>query len=118
MTITVELRGLELWGHHGVEDEERRAGQTFLFDVEYDVSDAAAGDDIGATVDYRDVLTCLAQVSEGHRFQLLEALAATAAETLLQRFEIERAWVRVRKPGVRLERPAEYSAAACERRRT
>ena len=66
------------------------------------------------TVDYRDVVACLAELSDGRRFQLLEALAAAAAKAIVDRFGVERAWVRVRKPGVRLSRPTEYAAASSE----
>ena len=30
MTLAIELQGLELWGYHGVLEEERRDGQRFL----------------------------------------------------------------------------------------
>ena len=33
MTVVVELEGLEVFGRHGVEEAERRDGQTFLYDV-------------------------------------------------------------------------------------
>jgi dihydroneopterin aldolase len=31
--ITVELRGLRLFGRHGVHEHEKRDGQDFVFDV-------------------------------------------------------------------------------------
>jgi dihydroneopterin aldolase len=31
--MKVELRGLELHGHHGVLEEERQTGQPFVYDV-------------------------------------------------------------------------------------
>ena len=57
MGLTIELEGLELWGHHGVEEDERRDGQRFLFDVWLDVSDAALSDRIEEHVDYPQVAT-------------------------------------------------------------
>ena len=39
--MIVELEGLEVFGRHGVLDEERRDGQTFLYDVRLEVGDAA-----------------------------------------------------------------------------
>jgi dihydroneopterin aldolase len=115
--ITVELRGLELHGRHGVEDEERELGQPFLFDVALDVGDGALSDRIEDAVDYRDVARVVREVSDGKQFALLEALAAAVADALLSRFDAQRARVRVRKPEVLLEAPLEWSAATVERSR-
>jgi dihydroneopterin aldolase len=97
--MKVELHGLELRGFHGVNEDERRDGQTFLFDVTIEVQEPAA-DTIGATVDYRAVRDCVREVSEAHSFQLLEALAAAAAEAIAARFPVDEVEVRVRKPGI------------------
>ena len=112
--ITIELHGLALLGHHGVEDDERRRGQRFLFDVWLDVVEPA-GDRIEDAVDYRKVAACVREVSDGDRFRLLESLAAAIAEQLVSRFPVQRARVRVRKPDVELDPPVEYAAVAVER---
>jgi 7,8-dihydroneopterin aldolase/epimerase/oxygenase len=117
MSITVELYGLEIAGAHGVEEEERRTPQPFLYDLWLEVPDAAASDRLGDTVDYRDVVACLRELSDGRQFQLLEAMAAAAAETLVERFGLEEARVRVRKPAVRLDVPVEWTSATVERPR-
>ena len=57
MTVTVELYGLEVAGAHGVEEEERRRPQPFLYDLWLEVPDAATSDRLEATVDYRDVVS-------------------------------------------------------------
>jgi dihydroneopterin aldolase len=114
--ITVELHGLEIFGRHGMLESERRDGQTFLYDLWLDVSDSALSDRIEDAVDYREVASCLREVSEGRTFHLLEALAAAAADALVARFPLERVRIRVRKPRLEVEGlPAEYSAATVER---
>jgi dihydroneopterin aldolase len=112
--IVVELDSLEVFGRHGVLDEERREGQMFLYDVRLEVSDAALSDRIEDAVDYRLVAECVREISESKAFNLIEALAAAVADAVLARFEVERVRVRVRKPhpaGV----PAADSAATVER---
>ena len=47
------------------------------------------------------------------RFELLEALAATVAETLMERFAVARVKVRVRKRPAGM--PVEFSAVTAER---
>jgi dihydroneopterin aldolase len=117
MSVTVELCGLEVTGAHGVEEEERRSPQPFLYDLWLEVPDDATSDRLEATVDYREVVRCVQEISAARQFRLLEAMAAAVADTLLDRFALEAARVRVRKTAVRLEAPVEWTAATVERRK-
>jgi dihydroneopterin aldolase len=111
--VTVEVAGLELHGHHGVLEEERRRGQRFLFDLWLDVDEAGARSDrIEDAVDYRDVVACVREISDGRAFALLEALATAVAEGVAARFPVTRVRVRVRKPDVQLAAPVEHTAAS------
>lgn len=117
--IAVEVIGLELHGFHGVLEEERRDGQRFLFDLWLDVPDISSRTDrIEDAVDYRDVVACVRGVSDGRKFQLLEALSAAVADALIARFPVERVRVRVRKPDVQLGVPLEHAAVTAERARS
>lgn len=115
--MTIELHGIELHAFHGVLEHERREGQRFLVDVELDLSDttAAGTDRIEDALDYRDVVATVVEVSDGRAYHLLEALAATLADTLVERFAVAAARVRVRKPDVELARPVEHAAVRVER---
>jgi 7,8-dihydroneopterin aldolase/epimerase/oxygenase len=116
VTLTVELHGLEIPGRHGVLEDERRQGRTFLYDLWLEVPNAALSDRIEDAVDYREVAACVRDVSDGRAFHLLEALAAAVADALLDRFPIGRARIRVRKPALEVSGlPAAYSAATVER---
>ena len=118
MSVTVEVRGLEVFGHHGADEAERNTGQTFLFDLELQVSDAALGDRLEDTADYRAVAARVQAVSDARRFHLLEALAAAVADAVVAEFAVEAVRVRVRKPAVRAAGvPAEWTAATAERAR-
>jgi dihydroneopterin aldolase len=116
--IEVELHGLELFGRHGVEPEERERGQHFVFDVSFELGEETLSDEIDDTVDYRDVARTVREVSDGRQFALLETLAAAVADEVLARFAaVQRVRVRVRKPEVELDPPVEFSAATAERSR-
>jgi len=110
--VIIELQGLELFGYHGVLEEEKENGQKFWYDLELEVGGWGATDRIEEAVDYRLVVDAVREVNE-RRFELLEALAATVAETLMERFAVARVKVRVRKrpPGL----PVEFSAVTAER---
>jgi dihydroneopterin aldolase len=117
MTVSVELSGLEIRGRHGVEEAERVKPQPFVYDLWLGVPERALSDRIEDTVDYRDVVRCVREVSDGRQFHLLEALAAAVADALILQFDLDRARVRVRKPEVKLEAPVEWTAATVERSR-
>jgi dihydroneopterin aldolase len=99
--ITVELRGLRIFGRHGVHEHEKRDGQDFLFDVDVAVGERGVSDRLEEAVDYSAVARAVQEVSDARSYDLLEALATAIADELLQRFAAERVLVRVTKPGVR-----------------
>ena len=111
--MIIEAHGVEVFGRHGVNENERREGQPFLFDVTLEVEEPSE-DEIGATVDYREVRDFVRELSEARTYDLLESLAAAVADALVSRFAVSAVRVRVRKPGIGW---AEYAAASVERMR-
>ena len=107
----IELSGIEVFGHHGVEEAERARGQMFVFDVWLTLAPPAT-DDIESTLDYREVRRIVQDVSDAQQYRLLESLAGAVADTVYGDLRPERVRVRVRKPGVQW---ALYTAAAVER---
>jgi dihydroneopterin aldolase len=101
MSVTVELRGLSLFGRHGVHTHEKEQGQEFVFDVDLEVGERGVSDRLEDAVDYRDVALAVQEVSDARSYDLLEALAAGVADELLRRFGAERVRVRVAKPAVK-----------------
>jgi 7,8-dihydroneopterin aldolase/epimerase/oxygenase len=117
--VIVELVDLVVFGHHGYLEAERRLGQRFLVDVWVEVEDrAVASDDIDDTVDYRHVAELVREVFAGRERLLLENLAGGVVDGVLERFPgAQSVRVRVRKPDVVLEPPAEHAAVILERSR-
>ena len=109
--MIVEVHGLELFGRHGVNDDERRDGQNFLFDVTLEINEPRE-DAIDTTVDYRRVRDIVKNVNEAENYRLLETLAAAAADALNAELPVKRVRVTVRKPGVAW---AEWTSVTCER---
>ena len=111
--MIVEIHGLEVFGHHGVGEEERLTGQTFLFDITFELREPDE-DELEATLDYRAVRDAVRELSQAHTHKLLESLAAAAADEIATRFAVDGVTVRVRKPGVTW---AEWTAATVSRQR-
>ncbi len=72
----ITLRGLRVFGYHGVLPRERYNGQDFVIDVtlSLDVAAAAASDDLADTVDYGALAVELAAIVSGEPVDLLETL--------------------------------------------
>jgi len=85
----IVLRGLSAVGHHGVLASERDLGQPFSLDValHLDTREAAAGDDLTATVHYGELGVDLIAILTGDPVQLLETLADRVARECLARSE-------------------------------
>jgi len=109
--MIVEVHGLELFGRHGVGDDERRDGQTFLVDVTLDIAEPKE-DEIEATIDYRSVRDIVRGINDSESYQLLETFAAKIADALNTELRVQRVRVSVRKPGIAW---AEWTGVTCER---
>lgn len=100
---TISLVGITLYGYHGARPEERTLGQRFIVDVDLDADlrSAAATDALDSTVNYSEVYALVAEIVEGEPVNLLEALGEGIARSVLKQFpQVQRARVRVAKPGV------------------
>jgi len=117
--MTIELAGLVVFGRHGYLEEERHLGQRFLVDLWVDVrGEATATDRMEDTVDYRRLAGLVREVFSGPERLLLEGLAGTIADGILERFAAaESVRVRVRKPDVVLDPPVDFAAVIVERSR-
>jgi dihydroneopterin aldolase len=111
--LIIELHGLEVFGYHGAYEEEQRNGQLFLWDVQLDVGERGADDDLQQALDYTHVAARIRELSDAHRFNLLEALARSVADALFELFVPKRLKLRVRKQPAGLG--VEHSAVIVQR---
>lgn len=101
MEMTIEIRGLRLYSHHGCYAEERRVGTTFVVDADLriDASKPAKTDDVGDALNYVAACETIARVmSKEHH--LLESLVSEATEALRREFGskgLTGGWLRIAK---------------------
>lgn len=102
---TIALRGLTVFGRHGVFEHERRDGQDFIVDLELSVplDAAAASDDISDTIHYGELADAVAAVVAGEPVNLLETLADKVAAVVLSDARIAAAEVTIHKPHAPIE---------------
>ncbi len=98
--MDIFIESLEVYGHHGVTDEEKVLGQRLLYDVRLTMDDcpAARSDDLDGTIDYTEVVDLIIEVATTKSYSLLERLAQATAEGILRRFPVDEVWVQVTKP--------------------
>lgn len=95
------LTGLQFYGFHGVNPEERSLGQQFVVDLEaeLDLRVPSETDRLENTVSYTHLYRAVKAVMEGEPRNLLEAAAGTIASRVLdQHPQIDAVRVRVQKP--------------------
>ena len=71
------VEDIRFYGHHGVTPAQQDVGAWFSVDVELalDLTPAALSDDVGATVDYGQVVRRVVALATERRVQLVERLA-------------------------------------------
>ena len=94
------LKGMRFYGYHGVNPEEKAQGQPYIVDLEADVDLTRPGrsDDLEDTVSYTLMYRVARAVVEGDSRNLLEALAQSIADKVLDELPIEAVNVTVSKP--------------------
>ena len=94
------LKGMQFYGFHGVNAEERALGQPYLVDlaVELDLSAPGESDRLEDTLSYTRLYRVVQAVLEGEPKNLLEATAQTIASRILAEFPVTGVQVQVRKP--------------------
>jgi dihydroneopterin aldolase len=114
--MDIFIEGLEVYGHHGVTDEEKVLGQRLLYDVRLtmDECDAAYTDDVADTVDYTEVIDVIVDVATTGSYSLLERLSQLTAEAIIRRFPVDEVWVQVTKPHPPVACALDSVAAAVE----
>ncbi|MCK9250184.1 MAG: dihydroneopterin aldolase [Solirubrobacteraceae bacterium] len=98
--ITVEIRGLSLYTHHGVTDAEREIGQRLLVDLRLAVGDcdATVTDRVEDTIDYGEVCQLVALIAQQRSYRTLERLCAAIADRMVSDYGAEEVWVKCTKP--------------------
>jgi dihydroneopterin aldolase len=118
----LSLLGMRFSGRHGVLPEEKVTAQPFDVDLvlHAHLADAAARDDLAATVDYAALFDVVRAIVEGSSRDLIEALAGVIATAILAATPpeiVEAVEVRVRKPEAPIDGSFDTVEVAILRRR-
>ncbi len=100
MLDRIILEGMQFYGYHGVNPEERVLGQRYVVDVTVDIDLSRAGesDRLEDTVSYSHIYRSVREVMEGEPRNLLESAAQAIADRVLAEFPVGAVSVTVKKP--------------------
>lgn len=100
MPDSISIRGLRVFAHHGVFEEEAKNGQEFIIDVTVvmGLQQAGQSDDLTDTLDYGALAVDIAERVQGERWLLIERVAERVAELILEDDRVAMTEVTVHKP--------------------
>lgn len=116
----ITVKGLEIFAHHGVYDDEKSKGQTFVINAEFEVDTITAGlsDDIEDTLDYAKVCEFIKDYMVLNRVNLLETLVNELSRKLLVTFEcIQSVDLEICKPDAPIPMKFDYVSLHVKRSR-
>ena len=107
--VTIEIVGLSLYTHHGVDQAERTVGQRLVFDLSFDLTncDATVTDRLEDTIDYADVCQQVALAAQERSYSTLERLCSAIADRMMDRYGADAVTVRATKPEPPIPLPVE-----------
>lgn len=112
------IKDLEVYGYHGVNQEEKFLGQKFLISLELYTSlrEAGKSDDLNKTINYAELCKLVESEFLKEKFDLIEKCAEHIAEFILFRYRsLKGVKVKLKKPWAPIGKPVAYAAVEVER---
>ncbi|NQT66133.1 MAG: 2-amino-4-hydroxy-6-hydroxymethyldihydropteridine diphosphokinase [Actinobacteria bacterium] len=94
------IKDLNLFGYHGVRENEREDGQNFRFNIEILINKGSFlnDDDLENTLNYSEVIRLVKKINSSNKFNLLEAFSQTIAEDIMKMSPlVEKVTVKIEK---------------------
>lgn len=105
------VRNLKIFAYHGVNPEEKRDGQNFVFDIDasVDISVPCVSDNVEDTVSYAKIIKETVRIFTSQKDDLLERAAQRVADGLFESFEkIQSLRILLKKPEAPIKADFEY----------
>ena len=99
--MIIKIDNLKLRTVVGIYEWEKKTKQDVIINVEmeFDGARAIETDDIEDTVDYKAITKKIIAMVEGTQFNLIERIAGEAMKIVMENEKVDKASVRVDKPG-------------------
>ena len=104
MPLTIQVKGINVFGTHGVYEQEKKKGQEFRIDLQIELRenilnfDNYKSESFDNSVNYENLVNEVINVSDNNSFDLIETFAYEILNSLRKYNNISRATVTIHKP--------------------
>lgn len=113
------VENLQIYGYHGVNQQEKDLGQRFIVSAELflDLKEAGDSDNLNKTVNYAELCFEIEEQFTKQKYDLIESAAEKLAEFILLKYEmVQRIKLKIKKPWAPIGKPVEYVAVEVDRK--
>ena len=115
----IRLKNMQFFAYHGVYDFEKELGAPFEVDVEINASfsQAIKSDNIQEAINYDSIFKLVDSIISKKKYNLIETLANTIADSILSKYQIDSVVIRVRKPKAQISGTLDTVEVEIEKRK-
>ena len=122
MPLTIQVEGINVYGTHGVYEQEKKKGQEFRIDLQIELRENILNfenyksESFDNSVNYENLVNEVINVSDNNSFDLIETFAYEILKSLRKYNNISKATVTIHKPNSPLKELVEdISVTASEK---
>ena len=82
--MIIKINEIQLFGYHGLYEEEKENGQNFIISICIDINYIDKNDKIENTIDYTKILNEVKETFNQKRYNLIESLAVAISDNLMR----------------------------------
>ncbi len=104
MPLTIQVEGINVYGTHGVYEQEKKKGQEFSIDLQIELRENILNfenyksESFDNSVNYENLVNEVINVSDNNSFDLIETFAYEILNSLRKYNNISKATVTIHKP--------------------
>ena len=104
MPLTIQVKGINVFGTHGVYEQEKKKGQEFRIDLQIELRENILNfenyksESFNNSVNYENLVNEVINVSDDNSFDLIETFAYEILNSLRKYNNISKATVTIHKP--------------------
>ena len=104
MPLTIQVKGINVYGTHGVYEQEKKKGQEFRIDLQIELRENILNfenyksESFDNSVNYENLVNEVINVSDNNSFDLIETFAYEILNSLKKYNNISKATVTIHKP--------------------
>ena len=82
--MIIKINEIQLFGYHGLYEEEKENGQNFIISICIDINYIDKNDKIENTIDFTKILNEVKETFNQKRYNLIESLAVAISDNLMR----------------------------------